>query len=96
MDKDREYLEDIVIEIRDKVDMILKYLTAGKRLHVTDLARQIGVCRQTLYTTKRYMLPGFGNPIPKGGWTLEQVYNWMSYGPEKLYSAWKRGEELPY
>lgn len=88
------YLEDIVIETRDKVDLILRYLTNGQNMKVADVARYFGVSRQALYSSKRYLLPGFGREIPKNGWPMPVVAEWASHGQDRLYEAWKNGEEI--
>ena len=84
-------LEERVEELNRKVDRILLLLGNGNRtMTVADIAEQLGCTRQTLYTSKRYLLPNFGKDR-KHRYTVSEVQEWLSRGEANLYNEWKHG-----
>lgn len=88
------FIEERLTAIEDKLDRLLIAIGEGEqRMTVRDIAEMKGISRQTLYTTKRYLLPDFGEGLDKGRkYTRAEVINWLAKGEAQLYKDWKSSE----
>lgn len=86
-----KHIEDRLEAIEDKLDRVLIALGDGKqRMNIQDIADMCKVSRQSLYTTKRYLLPDFGEGLKEGRkYTRSEVIAWLSKGENELYEEWK-------
>ena len=86
-----DYIEDKLTCIENKLDRILMLLEENRNsryLSVKDIASICGISRQTLYTTKRYLIPNFGEG-PRRKYTLAEVQTWLGRGEDELKEEWK-------
>lgn len=90
------YLEDWLSLLDQKLDMILEELGSGaQRMSVKDIAKLYGIPRQKLYTSKRYLLPDFGEGLGEGRtYTREEVLMWKAKGEDRLYREWKERKSV--
>lgn len=81
-------IEDRLESMESKVDIIIDLLSSARRMTMKEIADYYKVPRQSLYTTRRYLLPNFGKDMPKDGYTFGEVVAWSAYGVENLRQAW--------
>lgn len=84
------YLEQRFERLEAKVDRLLELMGDGDQLmSVADIAKHLGVSRQTLYKSKRYLLPNFGRDQEKR-YPRSLVMDWLAKGEANLYREWKQ------
>lgn len=84
-----KYLEEWMPIINRKLDTLLSLMGAdNQEMTVSDIARMCKVSRDSLYRSKRYLLPDFGREKGRKRYPRKDVVEWLSRGEAQLRKEW--------
>ena len=81
-----DFLIEMVKSLREEINR----KEAKGIMGVQDIADYLGVSRNALYNSKRYLLPNFGE-VEEGfpmEWTKGEVFAWLDRGLKNLKREW--------